>query len=70
MGKQLVIRVKFNGNKIKYCIWNKGKISVTLKGLYEIDKYLKKKKKGYYQFFTPGYISKLKMNNFYNFNEK
>ena len=70
MGKQQGIGAKINGNKIKYCIWNKGKISVTLKGLYEIDKYLTGMQKGYYQFFTPGYISKLKMNNFYNFNEK
>ena len=70
MGKQQGIGAKVNGNKIKYCLWNKGKISVTLKGLYEIDKYLTGMQKGYYQFFTPGYISKLKMNNFYNFNEK
>ena len=70
MGKQQGIGAKVNGNKIKYCIWNKGKISVTLKGLYEIDKYLSGVQKGYYQFFTPSYISKLKMNNFYNFNEK
>ena len=70
MGKQQGIGAKINGNKIKYCIWNKGKISVTLKGFYEIDKYLSGIQKGYYQFFTPSYISKLKMNNFYNFNEK
>ena len=70
MGKQQGIGAKVNGNKIKYCIWNKGKISVTLKGLYEIDKYLTGTQKGYYQFFTPSYISKLKLNNFYNFNEK
>ena len=70
MGKQQGIGAKVNGNKIKYCIWNKGKISVTLKGLYEIDKYLTGVQKGYYQFFTPSYISKLKINNFYNFEEK
>ena len=70
MGKQQGIGAKVNGNKIKYCIWNKGKISVTLKGLYEIDKYLTGMQKGYYQFFTPAFISKLKMNNFYGFNEK
>ena len=70
MGKQQGIGAKVNGNKIKYCIWNKGKISVTLKGLYEIDKYLTGIQKGYYQFFTPAFISKLKMNNFYGFNEK
>ena len=70
MGKQQGIGAKVNGNKIKYCIWNKGKIAVTLKGLYEIDKYLTGMQKGYYQFFTPAFISKLKMNNFYGFNEK
>ena len=70
MGKQQGIGAKVNGNKIKYCIWNKGKISLTLKGLYEIDKYLTGLQKGYYQFFTPSYITKLKMNNFYNLDDK
>ena len=70
MGKQQGIGAKVNGNKIKYCIWNKGKISVTLKGLYEIDKYLTGTQKGYYQYFTPAYISKLKLTNFFNLNEK
>ena len=31
MGKQQGIGAKINGNKIKYCIWNKGKIATTLK---------------------------------------
>ena len=70
MGKQQGIGAKINGNKIKYCIWNKGKISATLKGLYEIDKYLTGIQKGYYQYFTPSYISKLKLTNFFNLNEK
>ena len=70
MGKQQGIGAKVNGNKIKYSIWNKGKISVTLKGLYEIDKYLTGTQKGYYQYFTPAYISKLKLTNFFNLNEK
>ena len=70
MGKQQGIGAKINGNKIKYCIWNKGKISATLKGLYEIDKYLTGIQKGYYQYFTPSYISKLKLTNFFNINEK
>ena len=70
MGKQQGIGAKINGNKIKYCIWNKGKISATLKGLYEIDKYLTGIQKGYYQYFTPTYISKLKLTNFFNLNDK
>ena len=70
MGKQQGIGAKINGNKIKYCIWNKGKISATLKGLYQIDKYLTGIQKGYYQYFTPSYISKLKLTNFFNLNEK
>ena len=70
MGKQQGIGAKVNGNKIKYCIWNKGKISATLKGLYEIDKYLTGIQKGYYQYFTPAYISKLKLTNFFNLNDK
>jgi len=70
MGKQQGIGAKINGNKIKYCIWNKGKISAILKGLYEIDKYLTGIQKGYYQYFTPSYISKLKLTNFFNLNEK
>ena len=70
MGKQQGIGAKINGNKIKYCIWNKGKISATLKGLYEIDKYLTGIQKGYYQYFTPSYISKLKLTNFFNLNDK
>ena len=70
MGKQQGIGAKVNGNKIKYYLWNKGKISVNLKGLYEIDKYLSTSQKKYYNFFTPNYISKLKLNNFFNFDEK
>ena len=70
MGKQQGIGAKVNGNKIKYCLWNKGKISIVLKGLYEIDKYLTGMQKCYYNFFTPGYISKLKSSNFYHFNER
>ena len=70
MGKQQGIGAKINGNKIKYCIWNKGKISAILKGLYEIDKYLTGIQKGYYQYFTPTYISKLKLTNFFNLNDK
>ena len=69
-GKQQGIGAKINGNKIKYCIWNKGKIAATLKGLYEIDKYLNGVQKGYYQYFTPSYISKLKLTNFFNLNDK
>ena len=69
-GKQQGIGAKINGNKIKYCIWNKGKIAATLKGLYEIDKYLTGVQKGYYQYFTPSYISKLKLTNFFNLNDK
>ena len=70
MGKQQGIGAKINGNKIKYCIWNKGKISTTLKGLYEIDRYLTGVQKGYYQFFTAGYISKLRASSVNNFNQK
>ena len=70
MGKQQGIGVKINGNKVKYAIWNKGKIANTLKGLYEIDRYLTGPQRGYYHFFTPGYISKLRANNYYNFNPK
>ena len=70
MGKQQGIGVKVNGNKLKYALWNKGKISTTLKGLYEIDRYLVGPQRGYYNFFTPGYISKLRANSFYNFNPK
>ena len=70
MGKQQGVGAKVNGNKIKYAIWNKGKIAITLKGLYEIDRYLAGFQKGYYQFFTPGYIGKLRANNFYYFNPK
>ena len=65
MGKQQGIGAKINGNKIKYCIWNKGKIATTLKGLYEIDRYLTGYQKGYYHFFTAGYIAKLRANNYY-----
>ena len=70
MGKQQGIGAKINGNKIKYCIWNKGKIITTLKGLYEIDRYLVGAQRGYYHFFTAGYIAKLRANSFYNFNPK
>ena len=70
MGKQQGIGAKINGNKIKYCIWNKGKIATTLKGLYEIDRYLVGAQRGYYHFFTAGYIAKLRANSFYNFNPK
>ena len=70
MGKQQGVGAKVNGNKIKYAIWNKGKIAITLKGLYEIDRYLAGFQKGYYHFFTPGYIGKLRANNFYYFNPK
>ena len=70
MGKQQGIGAKINGNKIKYCIWNKGKIATTLKGLYEIDRYLTGYQKGYYHFFTAGYIAKLKANNYYICNPK
>ena len=70
MGKQQGIGAKINGNKIKYCIWNKGKIATTLKGLYEIDRYLTGYQKGYYHFFTAGYIAKLKANNYYICNSK
>ena len=70
MGKQQGIGAKINGNKIKYCIWNKGKIATTLKGLYEIDRYLVGTQRGYYHFFTAGYIAKLRANSFYNFNPK
>ena len=70
MGKQQGIGAKINGNKIKYCIWNKGKIATTLKGLYEIDRYLVGSQRGYYHFFTAGYIAKLRANSFYNFNPK
>ena len=58
MGKQQGIGAKINGNKIKYCIWNKGKIATTLKGLYEIDRYLVGAQRGYYHFFTARYIAK------------
>jgi hypothetical protein len=70
MGKQQGIGAKINGNKIKYCIWNKGKIATTLKGLYEIDRYLVGAQRGYYHFFTAGYIAKLRANSLYNFNPK
>ena len=70
MGKQQGIGAKINGNKVKYCIWNKGKIATTLKGLYEIDRYLTGVQKGYYHFFTAGYITKLRSSSFYNFNSK
>ena len=70
MGKQQGIGAKINGNKIKYCIWNKGKVATTLKGLYEIDRYLTGAQKGYYHFFTAGYIAKLRTNSFCNFNPK
>ena len=70
MGKQQGIGAKINGNKVKYCIWNKGKIATTLKGLYEIDRYLTGAQKGYYHFFTAGYIAKLRTNSFCNFNPK
>ena len=70
MGRQQGIGVKINGNKLKYAIWNKGKIVTTLKGLYEIDRYLVGAQRGYYQFFTAGYIAKLRANTFYNFNPK
>ena len=70
MGKQQGIGAKINGNKIKYCIWNKGKIATTLKGLYEIDRYLTRIQKGYYHFFTPAYIAKLRASSIYNFNPK
>ena len=67
MGKQQGIGAKVNGNKIKYCIWNKGKIAKTLKGLYEIDEYLTGFQKKYYNYFTYGYIAKLKANGLYHF---
>ena len=70
MGKQQGIGAKINGNKIKYCIWNKGRIATTLKGLYEIERYLTGFQKGYYHFFTPGYIAKLRASSFYNINAK
>ena len=70
MGKQQGIGAKVNGNKVKYCIWKKGKISITLKGLYEIDKYLIGDLKKYQRFFTPGYINKLRISNFYDFDQK
>ena len=70
MGKQQGIGVKINGNKIKYCVWKKGKITVTLKGLYEIDRYLNSIQKGYYKYFTSGYISKLRATACYNLNTK
>ena len=70
MGKQQGIGAKINGNKIKYCIWNKGKIATILKGLYEIDRYLTGIQKGYYHFFTAGYIAKLRASSIYNFNPK
>ena len=70
MGKQHGIGVKVNGNKVKYCVWKKGKITVTLKGLYEIDRYLSGLQKGYYKFFTSGYIAKLRASTFYSLNPK
>ena len=70
MGKQHGIGVKINGNKVKYCVWNKGKITVTLKGLYEIDRYLNGLQKGYYKFFTSAYISKLRASASYSLNQK
>ena len=70
MGKQQGIGAKVNGNKIKYCIWNKGKTATTLKGLYEIDRYLTGYQKGYYHFFTATYIAKLRANNYSTFNQK
>jgi hypothetical protein len=63
MGKQQGLGVKINGNKVRYALWNKGKVSTTLKGLYEIDRYLVGAQRRYYNFFTPGYISKLRANN-------
>ena len=70
MGRQQGIGAKVNGNKIKYCIWNKGKIASTLKGLYEIDRYLTGFQKGYFHFFTTGYIAKLRASSIYNMNAK
>ena len=70
MGKQHGIGVKINGNKIKYCFWDKGRITITLKGLYEINKYLNDNQKGYYKFFTTGYISKLRANAGYSLSPK
>ena len=66
MGKQQGIGAKVNGNKIKYCLWNKGKITSTLKGLYEIERYLTGVQKKYYHYFTTAYITKLKANIFNN----
>ena len=37
---------------------------------YEIDRYLTGVQKGYYQFFTAGYISKLRASSVNNFNQK
>ena len=62
MGKPQGFGVKINGNKLKYGLWNKGKISTTLKGFYEIDRYLVGPQRGYYHFFTAGYIAKLRAN--------
>ena len=70
MGKQQGIGAKINGNRIKYCIWNKGKIASTLKGLYEIERYLTGYQKSYYYFFTPAFISKLRSSNVYNISLK
>ena len=60
MGKQHGVGAKVNGNNIQYCLWNRGKISITLKGLYEIDRYLSSLQMRYYKFFLPNYINKIK----------
>ena len=60
MGKQHGVGAKVNGNNIKYGLWNRGKINLLFKGVYEIDRYLSGLQMRYYKFFLPSYINKIK----------
>ena len=60
MGKQHGVGAKVNGNSIRYCLWNRGKVSMMFKGVYEIDRYLTGLQVRFYKFFMPSYINKIK----------
>ena len=60
MGKQHGVGAKVNGNNIKYGLWNRGKLAMLFKGVYEIDRYLSGLQMRFYKFFLPSYINKIK----------
>lgn len=59
MGQQQGAGVKIVGNKIKYGLWRKGKITTSFKGLYDLERHFSPLEKKYYKYFKPQVINKI-----------